>query len=321
MLAPVTASRLVPDGSTLVVVEIHDPAGQRVAERSYATGFGFSLLEFSLGWNVPATAPTGRYTVAVSIFSGDRSLVYAQNAQAGSFVVGSAPPPPPPGPLAFAVGTALVTPNPVARGGTVHIDVPVTSNENGRGIIVDLELYDASGRKVMQKVIGNQLFGVRHARNFSWTIQPVDLAVGTYTLKVGVFSSDWSTLYTWANQAGTISVGSGTPPLTFTVGNAAVTPDPVSAGQTVRLDVPVTASGAASAIVVDLELYNVAGTKVAQAVVPAQAFTAGQTRTYAWTITPVSLPAGTYTVRVGIFNTDWSTLYTWDGDAGTLTVR
>jgi hypothetical protein len=321
----VTASRLVPDGSTLVVVEIHDPAGQRVAQKSETSMFRLFLQsEVALSWIVPATAPTGRYTVAVSIFSGDRSLVYAQNAQVGSFVVGSGPPPPPDGPLAFAVGTALVTPNPVTKGGAVHIDVAVTSNGPASGIIVDLELYDAGGRKVMQKVIGNQLFGVRHARNFSWTIQPVDLAVGTYTLKVGVFSSDWSTLYTWANQAGTISVGSGTPPpgpLTFTVGNAAVTPNPVSAGQTVRLDVPVTASGAASAILVDLELYNGAGTKVAQAVAPAQTFTAGQTRTYAWTITPVSLPAGTYTVKVGIFKTDWSTLYTWDGDAGTLTVR
>jgi hypothetical protein len=318
-------SRLVPDGSMMLVVEIYDPAGQRVAQKSDTSLFHFSLeTGLSFAWIVPTTAAPGRYTVVVSIFSGDRSLVYVQNAQAGSFVVGSGPPPPPDGPLAFAVGTALVTPNPVTQGGAVHIDVAVTSNGPASGIIVDLELYDAGGRKVMQKVIGNQLFGVRHARNFSWTIQPVDLAVGTYMLKLGVFSSDWSTLYTWANQAGMISVGSGTPPpgpLTFTVGNAAVTPDPVSAGQTVRLDVPVTASTAAAAVLVDLELYDGAGAKVAQAVVPAQTFTAGQMRTYPWTITPVSLPAGTYTVKVGIFKTDWSTLYTWDGDAGTLTVR
>jgi hypothetical protein len=95
----------------------------------------------------------------------------------------------------------------------------------------------------------------------------------------------------------------------------------VSAGQTVRLDVAVSASAAASAILVDLELYDAAGAKVAQSVATGQSFAAGQTRTYPWTIGPVSLPAGTYTVRAGIFSADWSTLHTWDGDAGTLTVR
>jgi hypothetical protein len=145
-------------------------------------------------------------------------------------------------------------------------------------------------------------------------------------VKAGIFTANWGSLFTWVDHVGTVTVGSGTPPpppgpLTFTVANAVVTPNPVSAGQTVQLDVAVTASAAASAILVDLELYNGAGTKVLQSVITGQGFQPGATRTYPWTIGPVNLPAGTYTVRVGIFNADWSTLYTWDGDAGTLTVR
>jgi hypothetical protein len=52
-----------------------------------------------------------------------------------------------------------------------------------------------------------------------------------------------------------------------------------------------------------------------------QTFAAGQTRTFSWTIQPVNLAAGTYKVRAGIFSADWRQLYTWDNDAGTLTVR
>jgi hypothetical protein len=331
----VTASRPVPLGALAVVVEVHDPSGQRVAERSHTPSFGSGLSlrqAFSLPWDVPATAPTGRYTVVVSVFNADRSLVYVESAQAGTFFVGSVvpplpPPPPPPGPLAFAVGAALVTPNPVAAGGAVHVHVPVTPNHAASGILVDLGLYGPGGARVLQKVFGSESFATGEPRTFSWTIDPVSLAAGTYTVKAGVFTVNWGSLFTWVDQVGMVTVSGGTPlppppgPLTFTIGNAAVTPDPVSAGQTVRLDVPVTASAAASAILVDLELYNGAGTKVLQSVLTGQSFTAGQTRIFQWSIGPVSLPAGTYTVRAGIFNADWSTLYTWDSDAGTLTVR
>jgi acyl dehydratase len=326
----VTASRPLPFGVATVVAEIYDPSGQRVAQDGEGASFVAPSRQSNavLGWDVPATAATGRYTVAVFVFNSDRSLLYSQSAQAGTFVVGSAPPPPPPpppGPLAFTVGTAVVTPNPVAPGGAVRIDVPVTANAVASAILVDLGLYGPGGGRVLQRVFSGESFAAGQARTFSWTIDPVTLAAGTYTVKTGVFTANWGSLFTWVDQAGTFSVGSGTPPppgpLTFTIGNAVVAPNPVSAGQTVRLDVPVTASAAASSILVDLELYNGAGTKVLQTVLTGQSFTAGHTRTYPWTIGPVSLPAGTYTVRAGIFNADWSTLYTWDGDAGTLTVR
>ena len=35
---------------------------------------------------------------------------------------------------------------------------------------------------------------------------PASLAPGTYTVKVGVFSGDWTTLYAWENQAATFAV-------------------------------------------------------------------------------------------------------------------
>ena len=35
---------------------------------------------------------------------------------------------------------------------------------------------------------------------------PASLAPGTYAVKVGVFSGDWTTLYAWENQAATFAV-------------------------------------------------------------------------------------------------------------------
>jgi hypothetical protein len=324
VVAPLTASRPVPLGAVTVVLEVYSPSGQRVAQDAETMSFGTGSPQFAhVLWDVPAAASTGRYAVAVSVFNADGSLVYVQTAQAGTFVVGTAPPPPP-GPLAFTVSPAVVTPNPAAPGEDLDIDVEVTATATVSGILVDVELYDAGGAKRLQAVFGAQSFIAAEPRLFPWTIGAGNLAPGTYTVKVGIFSADWSTLHAWVSQAGTVSVGRETPPpgpLTFTIGTAAVTPNPVSAGQTVRLDVAVSASAAASAILVDLELYDAAGAKVAQSVATGQSFAAGQTRTYPWTIGPVSLPAGTYTVRAGIFSADWSTLHTWDGDAGTLTVR
>jgi hypothetical protein len=40
----------------------------------------------------------------------------------------------------------------------------------------------------------------------SWSYVVPSLAPGVYTVKVGVFSRDWSILYQWINQAGTFIV-------------------------------------------------------------------------------------------------------------------
>jgi hypothetical protein len=38
-----------------------------------------------------------------------------------------------------------------------------------------------------------------------------------------------------------------------------------------------------------------------------------------WTV-PSQLPAGVYTVKIGIFSSDWSQLYTWNDNAAQITV-
>ena len=105
----------------------------------------------------------------------------------------------------------------------------------------------------------------------------------------------------------------------FTV-TATATPSSVSRGATTTIKPVVTDTGGAlSNGVVDVEVYNAAGTKVGQQFWQAQSFTSRQKRSYSWNWVTPNTP-GTYTVKVGIFGANWSPLYFWNNVA-TITVK
>jgi hypothetical protein len=206
---------------------------------------------------------------------------------------------------------------------------PASAPAQRSDIIVDLEVYNGAGQRVAQNAIGGQSFSAGQARDYSWPLViPTSFAAGTYTFGVGIFSSGWSTLFLWVNNAATFQVGGGSPPPPpsctggFSVGPSSATPSPVARGATETLQTRVCSGTAQSNIIVDLEIYNAAGQKVAQNVIGGQAFTAGQARDYSWPF-PVAtaFPAGTYTFKVGIFSSDWSTLFLWVNNAATFVVQ
>jgi hypothetical protein len=148
-------------------------------------------------------------------------------------------------------------------------------------------------------------------------------------VKVGIFSGNWATLYTWENNAGTITVqtgpGGGSPtagPPSFTVAGATASPNPAPRGTSATITTSVTnTGGAASGILVDMEVYDGGGVKIHQQLATGQGFQAGQQRAFQWTwAVPGSLAPGVYTVKLGIFTGDWATLYTWHNAAATVTV-
>ncbi|HSE96434.1 MAG TPA: hypothetical protein VLD61_11135, partial [Methylomirabilota bacterium] len=112
-----------------------------------------------------------------------------------------------PAPLAFSVGPTTASPDPVSRGQSVTIGTAVRATAPASGIIVDLEIYDAQRQRVAQRVFSGQSFAAGQTRGFTWT-WPVgaNQAMGTYTVKVGIFNGGWSTLYLWENAAGAIRV-------------------------------------------------------------------------------------------------------------------
>src|SRR5262245_44701608 len=97
---------------------------------------------------------------------------------------------------------------------------------------------------------------------------------------------------------------------------------------TLTTSVTNTSATLASGIIIDEEIYDAAGVKVNQGTTsgqqytPGQTFQAGETRSYEWFWTiPGTLPAGQYTVKIGVFQDHWSRLYAWNGDATRFTVQ
>ena len=114
----------------------------------------------------------------------------------------------------------------------------------------------------------------------------------------------------------------GTPAASFTVGATGATPSPATPGQAVTLSTTVSAGAAAAGTIVDVGVRDAAGTRIVQQAYKNQAFSAGQTRTFSspWTLPP-SLPAGTYTITVTVFDSTWTTPYVTNNSAGTLSVQ
>ena len=63
-----------------------------------------------------------------------------------------------------------------------------------------------------QAFFDGQAFAAGQTRTYTvaWQI-PAGAAVGTYTVKVGVFAPGWSTLHAWNDRAAVFTVAAGAP--------------------------------------------------------------------------------------------------------------
>ncbi|NJN15401.1 MAG: hypothetical protein HC822_03465 [Oscillochloris sp.] len=103
--------------------------------------------------------------------------------------------------------SAAATPASAAPGTELALTVTVRS-DSAMSLLVDLEIYAPNGEKVGQKWWDNQSFSAGQQRSLQTTWQiPANAASGDYTLKIGLFSPGWGTMYHWNNSAGSLSVG------------------------------------------------------------------------------------------------------------------
>jgi len=133
-----------------------------------------------------------------------------------------------------------------------------------------------------------------------------------------VFSSTYQ-YWNWNPSAVTITVNSN---LTFT-SSATPTPSTFAPGATTQFAVSVTdtGSGGLSNSIVELKVFSQSGAAVMTTYWTGQNFMPGQTLQFSYTWnSPTSLPAGTYSVAIGVFNSTWGTNYYWNGSAGSITV-
>jgi hypothetical protein len=109
-------------------------------------------------------------------------------------------------PLEVDLGSSAVDPVVASPGQDVTLRQNSIANADGT-VLVDFELFDATNRQAFQTSVANQPIQVGSVLSTSTVFTvPDGLSPGRYTLKVGVFSDDGSTLYTWSDAAGTLTI-------------------------------------------------------------------------------------------------------------------
>jgi hypothetical protein len=109
----------------------------------------------------------------------------------------------------FQVTSAAASPAAVSKGGTVTLAASLQSSASASNMIVDLEVYNASGAKVGQTYYQGQSFSAGASSHYSWKYQlPATAATGKYTLKLGVFTAGWVSDVYWDNAAASFALSS-----------------------------------------------------------------------------------------------------------------
>ncbi len=111
----------------------------------------------------------------------------------------AAPAPPP----SFVSKVSVSPPAKAGKSATVSVSLSDKSKPVAAGN-VDLEVYNAQGKKVSQQVWSGQALSRAKSSIYHWSWKPA--APGTYTLKLGVFSSGWKTLNYWSDKALVVKV-------------------------------------------------------------------------------------------------------------------
>jgi hypothetical protein len=182
--------------------------------------------------------------------------------------------------------------------------------------------YDATE----QANLYNALFGywnnynyVQGAQFWNWSTDPNAGGQGNADYTVQNKPAQ-SVLATWLSGNGT----SPTPPPPPVAANFAVSSKINATAPSANVPLTITgtvvnnASGAINNVIVDMEVYNSQGTKLAQKFFENQNFTAGQSQNYTLNFTPAN--SGNYQIAMGVFNSDWTTNYIWNGNTSSFSV-
>lgn len=113
---------------------------------------------------------------------------------------------PPPSSVTGTFSVTATAPT-LAAGQPATVHATVNSTGSATNVIVDLEIYDSNGSKVAQKFFENQSITSSHPGSYSIDWTPA--SNGNYTLKTGIFKSDWSTNYYWNDGVLALPVGQG----------------------------------------------------------------------------------------------------------------
>ena len=194
--------------NALIDTEVYTLAGTKV-QQNFVTANLIANVPYTSQWNLPALG-IGDYVVKAGVFTSDWSKLYYWDDTALTFHVGSDTNPNPnpnPQPLVFAISTSL--PKYVYTANTpTSITTNVAATQDVPNIHVLTEIFDSTNVKVGGTVTDTSLLANQQFTS-TWNTN-VPAQDGQYTVKVGVFSADYSKTYFWKNNGSTFTVG--TPP-------------------------------------------------------------------------------------------------------------
>ena len=186
-------------------------------------------------------------------------------------------------------------------------------DQSNTKMLIDTEVYDSRNQRVAQWSRNVSIArGTSVTDVLTWDLSTV--AAGSYTFKQGLFRANWAGQIDWNDNAGSLNVGTAT---TTTVPSTWVLSATAAAtGSTIATTAKFTAPTSGT-FLLDTEIWDSANQKAAQWT-ETKTVTAGQALSfpYSWSASA----SGTYSVRQGVFSTDWSQTLAWSNASASATV-
>lgn len=241
-------------------------------------------------------------------------------------VCGTAPAPEPTGNGDVVLKDGFITSTPyyLSQRAVAHaiFDSP---NPPSKEVLLDLELYNSQQQKIAQNWFDHATIPDQNDVEKMLDV-PQFLPDGNYTFKAGVFTPEWQQLLHWYDNVQTFPlVGLGQfEDENVLMAHASAAPEVITQGQVSTLLASFFSPDTQNHALIDLELYDAQGSRVAQQFYDNVAFPRSGTGNFEGIYTmqsPVSLPKGVYTFKVGIFKPRWAGLINWYNNAATLMVE
>jgi hypothetical protein len=213
---------------------------------------------------------------------------------------------------------AATAPSSVGAGQEVPINVTVTNTGGSLASgHIKVEVRNSANSIVASTSFATSWStGQPQSRTWNWAGTST---VGTYTVHIGVFSSDWQTMYDWTSNAATFTVSSTGPPA-FT-SSASASPASIAAGATTTISATVNNTGSTLTNgEVAIEVYAPNGQLAHRGLSTGQTINGGASANYQTTWTAPSDAAGTYPVAVVVTGASGTPVYHSNGNATSVTV-
>ena len=107
--------------------------------------------------------------------------------------------------------TPNTTPNPTIKtfglsanqsGNNLLVNVVNNSKTNYTGLNLDVEIFNSNNQRVSQIVYSGASYKAGEKETLTMALNKLPKTTGKYTIKVGIFNTNWTTAYTWEETAG-----------------------------------------------------------------------------------------------------------------------